>query len=150
MRLSTGTLLILSFVSTVLCMAVTYDGGYDSASRPMTAVACGGGIHGLDTRYGWKKQSDIPTFPFIGGGPLIKAWNSPSCGECMAVTFNGTTVHMIVIDHAAPGLDMGKHALDMLTHGEASSLGHVEATVESVPVSNCGIQDPKREIHFTA
>src|SRR5205809_321684 len=55
---------------------VSYDTGYDDASRSLTAVSCSDGANGLITRYGWQTQGNVANFPNIGGSSTIAGWNS--------------------------------------------------------------------------
>ena len=44
-------------------------------------VACSDGENGLETRYGWKIQSDVPNFPYVGGAFRVAGWNDPRVSE---------------------------------------------------------------------
>ena len=118
---------------------VSYDPGYDLPSHSMNDVSCSDGANGLTTRYGWQTQDRIPNFPHIGGSSTIAGWNSPQCGQCFAVTYLNRTVHILAIDRAASGLNIGEKAMDELTDNQAVQLGRVEADVTGVASSNCGL-----------
>lgn len=85
-------------------------------------------------------QGQVAGFPYVGGSDAIPGWNSPNCGTCWAVTYKGKTIHVLAIDHAASGLNIALTAMDDLTNGHAVELGRVEADVQQVDVSNCGLQ----------
>lgn len=128
----------LSFASLASAITVSYDVGYDDASRSMNSVACSDGSNGLVTRYGWQTQGAIPRHPHIGGYMGVEGWNSPQCGTCYSLTYNGKTVYILAIDRAA-GFNIAKGAMDELTNNQAAALGRVEAQYVQVPVSNCGL-----------
>ena len=65
-------------VNASLGSTVSYDRGYDEASRSLTSVACSDGENGLLTRFGWEFQGSTPQFPNIGGVPAVGGWNSPN------------------------------------------------------------------------
>lgn len=105
----------------------------------MTAVSCSDGSNGLITKYGWKTQGDIPRFPYIGGVNIIAGWNSPNCGGCYRLEYKGKKIHVLAIDHAADGLNIGLDAMNALTGGQGVNLGRVNAQVYHADKSNCGL-----------
>ncbi|TKA68289.1 hypothetical protein B0A55_04293 [Friedmanniomyces simplex] len=133
------TTIFSCLVTAAATTSVSYDPGYDDKSRSMTAVSCSDGVNGLITKYGWQTQGAIPDFPYIGGSDTIAGWNSPSCGECFAVTWNGRTIHMLAIDHTATGLNMAEEAMNDLTGGQAVFLGRIDGAVVVVDVGLCGV-----------
>ncbi len=118
---------------------MSFDDGYDQASRPLTALACSDGAHGLITRYKWQTQGQISHFPMIGGAQAIAGWNSPSCGTCWELSYKGHKINVLAVDHAASGFNIGHKAMDALTNGQATKLGRVEATAKQVSVKACGL-----------
>lgn len=118
---------------------VSYDIGYDDAGRSLTNVACSDGNNGVMWKYNWKVQGDVKNFPYIGGAEAVGGWNSPSCGSCWRATYNGKSIHVLAIDHAGSGLNIGLAAMNDLTNNHAAELGRVDATVEQVALSNCGL-----------
>ncbi|KAI1358695.1 eliciting plant response-like protein [Xylaria arbuscula] len=138
MQLS-NLLSLLSLTSIASAVTVAYDQGYDDAGRSMTAVACSDGVNGLTTRYGWTTQGQIPRFPNIGAAVAVAGWNSPSCGTCWKLTYNGRSVNVLAVDHAGAGFNIALTAMNTLTNGQAVALGRVEATAVQVAVSNCGL-----------
>ncbi|KAH7015920.1 Epl1 protein [Ilyonectria destructans] len=139
MQLS-NILSIFTLATAVSAVSVSYDTGYDDPNRSLTAVACSDGANGLMTKHPtWKKQSDIPRFPYIGGAASIAGWNSPNCGLCKKATYKGKTIYVLAIDHTAIGLNVGKKAMDALTNNQATQLGRIEATVVNVDKKFCGL-----------
>ncbi|KAI0897600.1 SnodProt1 [Annulohypoxylon nitens] len=129
---------LLSFVAASSAVSVSYDTGYDDASRSLTAVSCSDGTNGLITRYGWQTQGNIPT-TYIGGADTIAGWNSPNCGACYQLTWNGKSINVLAIDHAASGFNIALDAMNALTNGQAVALGRVDATSTQVDISACGV-----------
>ncbi|KAH7116545.1 Epl1 protein [Dactylonectria estremocensis] len=139
MQLS-NILSIFTLATAVSAVSVSYDTGYDDPNRSLTAVSCSDGVNGLMTKHPtWKKQSDIPRFPYIGGAASIAGWNSPNCGLCKKATYKGKTIYVLAIDHTATGLNVGKKAMDALTNNQATQLGRIEATVVNVDKRFCGL-----------
>ncbi|PTB40952.1 uncharacterized protein TrAFT101_006103 [Trichoderma asperellum] len=127
------------FSAAVSADTVSYDTGYDDASRSLTVVSCSDGTNGLITRYHWQTQGQIPRFPYIGGAQAVAGWNSPNCGTCWKLTYSGKTIYVLAIDHTAAGFNIGLDAMNALTNGNAVALGRVSATASQVAVSNCGL-----------
>ncbi|KAH6852264.1 hypothetical protein CUC08_Gglean012180 [Alternaria sp. MG1] len=130
---------ILGFASLASAITVSYDTGYDDGSRSLTALACSDGANGLITKYNWQTQANVAGFPRIGGYMGVAGWNSPQCGTCYGVTYNGKTVYVLAVDHAAQGFNLAKAAMDELTNGQASALGRIDAQYAQVATSNCGL-----------
>jgi hypothetical protein len=118
---------------------VGYDQGYDDAGRSMTAVACSDGVNGLTTRYGWTAQGQIPRFPYIGAAAAVAGWNSPSCGTCWKLTWNGRSISVLAVDHAGAGFNVALGAMNDLTNGQAVALGRIDAAAVQVDKSVCGL-----------
>ncbi|KAI9712348.1 MAG: hypothetical protein M1820_001561 [Bogoriella megaspora] len=131
-------------------LSVSYDTGYDTGSRSLNAVACSDGVHGLETRYGYSVQSNIPNFPYIGGWNGIAGWNSASCGQCLSVTYNGKTIYVTAVDHNDQGVNLSQQAMNDLTNGQAVQLGRVNANVQTVDFSRCKLPHAKRGVGFEA
>ncbi|OTB04649.1 hypothetical protein M426DRAFT_58085 [Hypoxylon sp. CI-4A] len=129
---------LISFVAAASAASVSYDTGYDDGSRSLTAVSCSDGQNGLITRYGWQTQGQIPS-TYIGAADTIAGWNSPSCGTCYELSYNGKTINVLAIDHAATGFNIALDAMNALTNGQAVALGRVDATSRQVAASACGI-----------
>ncbi|KAK4191266.1 Cerato-platanin [Podospora australis] len=130
---------IFSLVAAASATTVSYDEGFDDASRSLNNVACSDGVNGLMWKYNWKTQGDIKNFPYIGGVEAIAGWNSPNCGTCWQATWNGRSINVLAIDHTGSGLNLGLRAMNDLTNGHAIELGRIDAIVQQVPISNCGL-----------
>ncbi|KUI71317.1 Protein SnodProt1 [Cytospora mali] len=118
---------------------VSYDTGYDDASRSLTVVSCSDGTNGLITKYGYQTQGAIPDFPYVGGADVIAGWNSANCGTCWQLSYGGRTINVLAIDHAASGFNIGETAMNTLTNNQAAALGRVDATAVQVAISECGL-----------
>ncbi|KAK2593046.1 hypothetical protein QQS21_009254 [Conoideocrella luteorostrata] len=116
---------------------VRWDAGYDRADRSMAEVSCSDGEHGLMRKY--PTQGALPNFPNIGAAEAIAGWNSPNCGSCWALEYNGNRVKILAIDHGAPGFNIGQKAMDALTNGRAVEVGTVDATVTPLTPADCGM-----------
>ncbi|KAH6853071.1 hypothetical protein J4E91_000850 [Alternaria rosae] len=130
---------ILGFASLASAITVSYDTGYDDGSRALTSLACSDGSNGLITKYNWQTQANVAGFPKIGGYMGVAGWNSPQCGTCYGVTYNGKTIYVLAVDHAAQGFNLAKAAMDELTNGQAAALGRIDAQYAQVATSNCGL-----------
>ena len=84
-------------------------------------------------------QGSLPAFPHIGGASTISGWNSPSCGSCYTLTWEGKSVTILAVDHAGAGFNIGQIALDELTGGRAVELGGVDAEWVEVGAGACGL-----------
>ncbi|KAF2396034.1 SnodProt1 [Trichodelitschia bisporula] len=116
----------LLFALPAVCVRVSYDTIYDNPAKPLTEVACSDGDNGF-LQYGYKTVSDLPNFPYIGGAQEVGGWNSPACGVCFNMTYNGTALYVTAIDHSATGFNIAHYAMDSLTGFRASALGVVDA-----------------------
>ncbi len=119
-------------------ITVSYDAGYDDASRSLASVACSDGSNGLLTK-GFTTQGSLPSFPNIGGASTIAGWNSDSCGSCYQLSYNGNTINVLAIDHADAGFNIAEAAMNTLTGGQAVQLGRIDASYTQVDVSACGL-----------
>jgi hypothetical protein len=122
----------------VLGVQVSYDPTYDNATESLDTVECSDGSNGLITR-GYTTFGSLPSFPYIGGASAISEYNSPACGTCWAISYNGTTIHFLAIDYAESGFNLGERAMNNLTHGQAVQLGIVNGSGKQVAASLCGL-----------
>ena len=146
----------LGLASLTSAISVSYDTGYDDASRSLASLSCSDVANGLITKHGWNTQGNVPSFPRIGGYSGIAGWNSPQvcsnddisvdyntneppqCGTCYGVTYNGKTVYVLAVDHTANGFNLAKGAMDELTNGQAAALGRIDAQYAQVGTNMCG------------
>ncbi|KAK1704942.1 EC5 protein [Colletotrichum lupini] len=130
---------ILSSIAAAAAVSVSYDTGYDDGSRSLTAVSCSDGANGLITKYGWQNQGQVAKFPYIGGADVIAGWNSPNCGTCWQLTYNGKSINVLAIDHAGSGFNLALGAMNDLTNGQAAQLGRIDAQATQVGLDACGL-----------
>jgi len=133
-------LIALLFASTQ-AITVSYDPGYDVATRSLDDVACSNGANGLITRFGYLTQGQIPTFPKIGGASTIAGWNSPNCGQCYSLTYvpTGVTIFILAVDSAGAGFNIAESAMNTLTNGLAVEFGRIDANWALVTPDKCGL-----------
>ncbi|KAG9228641.1 Cerato-platanin [Amylocarpus encephaloides] len=129
---------IASFLAAASAITVSYDTGYDIASRSLSLVACSDGSNGLLTK-GFSTQGSLPKFPHIGGASTIAGWNSASCGSCYTLSFQGHSINVLAIDHAGQGFNIALAAMNELTGNRAVALGRVDAQWSQVDKSVCGL-----------
>jgi hypothetical protein len=68
-------------------------------------------------------------------------FNSPNCGTCWKLTFNGTSINVAAIDHAAAGtFNIALSAMNKLTNNQAQFLGRVNAQAQQVNATACGFK----------
>ena len=128
----------LALLSVASAITVSYDTGYDDSSRSLSVVSCSDGTNGLLTK-GYTTQGSLPDFPYIGGASTIAGWNDVNCGTCYSLTYNGNTINVLAIDHAAEGFNIAEAALNELTGGQAEFLGRIDADWAEVDDSVCGL-----------
>lgn len=116
---------------------VSFDNTYDNAANSLDIVACSDGPNGLLTK-GFTTFGSLPT-KFIGGAAAVAGFNSPECGSCWQLTFQGTSINVLAIDHTLSGFNIAQSAMDALTDNQAEFLGRINATVTQVDPSACGL-----------
>ncbi|KAI0355066.1 immunomodulatory protein [Trametes cingulata] len=126
------------FVSSALGVTVSYDESYDNGSASLATVSCSDGPNGMLTK-GFSTFGSLPHFPNIGGAAAVGGWNSPQCGTCWQLTFNGKSINVLAIDHANEGFNIALEAMNTLTNGQAQQLGRIDATATQVAASQCGL-----------
>ncbi|PSR80301.1 hypothetical protein PHLCEN_2v6773 [Hermanssonia centrifuga] len=132
------TAFLLGLATSVLAVSISYDQAYDNTSTSLAEVACSDGSNGLLTK-GFTTLGSLPNFPSVGGAAAIPGWNSTECGSCWELTFNGTTVTVLAVDHTEDGFNISEEAMNLLTGGQAVAVGRVDATVAQVNASACGL-----------
>ncbi|KAF2150875.1 epl1 protein [Myriangium duriaei CBS 260.36] len=132
-------LALLSTLALATATTVSYDTGYDDPNRSLNVLSCSDGANGLETRYNWQVQDQISHFPLIGGADAIAGWNSAACGTCWQLSYNGNTINVLAVDHAAAGFNIGQKAMDALTNGQSVQLGRIDAAATQVDKSACGL-----------
>ncbi|TFY80993.1 hypothetical protein EWM64_g3012 [Hericium alpestre] len=138
MKFSTSIVALVALIPSALAVSVRYDQTYDNAGQSLSTVACSDGPNGLLTK-GFTTFGSLPSFPNIGAAQAVAAWNSPNCGTCWRLTYNGTSINVIAIDHAGDGFNLSLEAMNKLTNGQAVFDGVVQATATQVAASACGL-----------
>ncbi|CAL1716482.1 unnamed protein product [Somion occarium] len=119
-------------------VSVSYDQVYDQSSNSLATVACSDGSNGLLTK-GFTTFGSLPSFPNIGGAPAVGGWNSPACGTCWRLAFNGTSINVLAIDTGAAGFNIALTAFNKLTNGQGIAIGRINANATQVNASVCGL-----------
>ena len=125
----------LLFSSAAFAYRATYDTTFDNPTGSMNGVACSNGENGLAAQY--PTFSDLPSFPNIGGAFPVR-WNSPSCGSCWLLEYEGRSVYITAIDTAGHGFNIALEALNTLTGGQGLE-GSFEVEATEVDRSYCGM-----------
>ena len=55
------------------------------------------------------------------------------------MTFEGRSINILAVDHAAEGFNIAQAALDQLTGGRAVEVGRVDAAWAEVAANACGL-----------
>lgn len=127
----------LALPLTAMAYDATYHLGFEDANYPIANLACSDGINGLLTR-GYRVRGNLPRFPFVGSAPQVTGWNSPACGTCWRLSFEGRTIHILAVDRAT-SYDLSLPAMNELTGGRAVQLGRVGVHAEQVATHHCGM-----------
>ncbi|KAF9523754.1 Cerato-platanin [Crepidotus variabilis] len=125
---------ILPLISAV---SVSYDTNYDSDAS-LATVACSDGTNGLLTK-GYTTFPTLPRFPYIGGVPAITGYNSPACGTCWQLTYQGASIYVLGIDASPSNFNIALGAMNALTNGQAVALGRIDVDYAKVANSDCGL-----------
>ena len=87
---------------------------------------------------GYTTFGSLPGFSNIGGAFAVAGWNSPNCGTCWKLTYNGKSINVLAIDHSGAGtFNIALGAMNRLTNNQAEFLGRVTVTYSQVALSNC-------------
>jgi len=116
----------------------TWSQLYDNSGDSLNGVACSNGPNGLITK-GFTTLGSLPSFPYIGGSHFVSGWNSPNCGSCWSVGFEGKTITVLAIDTSGPGFILSEEAFQDLTNDQGVAKGTVDVTYEQIDASNCGL-----------
>ncbi|KAH9887582.1 immunomodulatory protein [Cubamyces lactineus] len=129
---------IALFLPAALAVRVSFNEFYDNASQDIEALACADGDHGFEP-LGYKTLGSLPGFPNVGGAAVVAGFNSPNCGSCWQLTYNGTSINVLAVDYASEGFNISLEALDELTKGQGILLEVIEAEVQEVQRTECGL-----------
>jgi len=138
MKFTSAFAALALLVPVALADSVRYDTGYDNAGQSLATVACSDGPNGLLTK-GFTTFGSLPSFPNIGAFAAVEGYDSANCGTCFEVDYNGTSLHVLAIDHAGEGANLSLEAMNTLTNGQAEHLGVVDATLKQVATDLCGL-----------
>ncbi len=117
---------------------VRYNTYYDNAHTSLNNVACSNGDNGLVTK-GYPTFGSLPTFPNIGGVYAVKGWNSPECGSCWKLMYEGKSIYVTAIDTNWNGFDLSLESMNTLTNGKAEKHDLVNAQATQVDAWYCGL-----------
>lgn len=115
---------------------VLYDTTYDNSSFPISSLACSDGPNGLEGK-GYNTLGQLPDFPYVGASPTIPEWDSPNCGACYNITYNGVFLYVMGVDSSSSAFVVSQAALDRLTGRQAVALGQITASYDAVDSSHC-------------
>ncbi len=137
MKLTSTLISLAALFSIASADTVRYNTFYDNASTSMNNVACSNGDNGLVTKF--PTFGSLPSFPAIGGVSAVKGWNSPECGSCWELTYEGNTIYVTAIDTLFEGFSISLGAMNTLTNGEAQHLDVIDAEATQVDKWHCGL-----------
>ncbi|KAI9452946.1 immunomodulatory protein [Lactarius psammicola] len=138
MRLTFTLISLATLLSVASADTVRYNTFYDNPSTSLNSVACSNGDNGLITK-GYTTFGSLPSFPAIGGVSAVKGWNSPQCGSCWKLTYNGKSIYVTAIDTIFDGFSISLGAMNELTNGRARELDVVDAKATQVDRWHCGL-----------
>lgn len=91
---------------TITVTTLTYNGIFDDINTSVKEFACWSGKPGnLIEDQGWVSLEDLPYA--IAGYEGVDGPDSPLCGTCWVVEYEGRSEALIVIDSAKSGLATG-------------------------------------------
>jgi hypothetical protein len=134
---------LLTFPALALATTVSWDIAYDNSAASLSTVACSDGQNGLITR-GFTTLGSLPQFPHIGAAAVVEDYDSPNCGTCWTITFQGAngqtnSINVLAIDHTDDGFTLSQAAMDELTGGLSEELGRIDAQAVGVDAASCGL-----------
>lgn len=138
MQFTTLALALTALVSNALAITVSYDQTYDNAGQDLGATACSDGPNGLQTK-GFTTLGSLPHFPNVAGAAAVVSWNSPNCGSCWQLTYEGRSINVLAVDHADEGFNLALAAMNTLTNGQAVFFGRIDVEAAQVDASQCGL-----------
>ncbi|KAI5807517.1 Cerato-platanin [Peziza echinospora] len=123
--------------------SASWDDVYGNPTTSTLVLACSDGVNGLYTK-GYSTLGAVPGFPYVGAAPTIAGWNSPNCGACFRISWNGSgkTIYITGVDtsRSSGNFVLSQQALNDLTNNQAVALGRVDVVWEQIPSRpGCGI-----------
>jgi len=138
MKFTSALISLAAFISVTSADNVRFNTFYDNAGTSLNNVACSNGRNGLITK-GFTTFGSLPSFPNIGGAKAVGAWNSPQCGSCWLLQFEGHSIYFTAIDTVGDGFDTSLAAMNSLTGGRAQQLDLINAAATQVEAYHCGL-----------
>ncbi|KAI0637628.1 Cerato-platanin [Trametes polyzona] len=138
MQFTTLIVALTALVANALAVTVSYDQTYDNRNGDLHTVACSDGPNGLLSK-GFSTFGSLPHFPNIGGAAAVGGWNSPNCGTCWKLTYQGRSINVLAVDHTDAGFNIALSALNQLTNNQGEFLGRIDAQATQVAASQCGL-----------
>ncbi|KAI9353007.1 Cerato-platanin [Zopfochytrium polystomum] len=114
---------------------VSYNPMYSNTQLGIGGLTCAPYLSQFGTTLG-----SVPVKPgvfYAASANLAGLWNSPNCGSCYSLSYNGKTVYVVAIDACGDGFLVSTEGLDALTGGKAVELGGVTADAQPVDKTNC-------------
>ncbi|KAI0725153.1 SnodProt1 [Fomitopsis betulina] len=121
--------------STEDAVTVSYDTVYDNFTASVTTLACSANL----TALGFTDLGSLPGFPYVGGSSAVSSNGSTGCATCWELSYNGSSINVLVVDYAEKGFNVAKAAMNGLTGGKAKELGVLMAKTVEIDVSECGM-----------
>ncbi|KAK2756470.1 hypothetical protein FQN54_005363 [Arachnomyces sp. PD_36] len=121
---------------TATTLTVSWDPVYGNAGFDLLTSACSDGKNGL-VHKGYKTAGDLPSFPNIGGAFSIGGWDSPNCGKCYSLEYEGVTIYVTAMDTGSDGFNLSEQAMNTLTNGRANEAGRIVANFAEAPQEKC-------------
>ncbi|KAL0575662.1 hypothetical protein V5O48_006318 [Marasmius crinis-equi] len=119
-------------------LRVSFDDLYDNPNGDLSTVACSDGPNGMLTK-GFTTFESLrkAKLHYVGATSAVEGWNSQKCGSCWELSYDAgkqgiQSVVVIAVDHTKDGFNIGRDALDKLTNGAASDLGHAVVDAKEV------------------
>lgn len=116
-------------------LTVSYEPLYNNPGFDMLTSACSNGKNGLASKY--PTAGDLPSYPNVGGAFSIAGFDSPNCGKCYSLEFEGNTIFVTAMDTGSDGFNLATKAMNTLTGGRAVELGRVTANYAEAPAERC-------------
>jgi len=110
----------------------TYDPIYQDASESTSVLDCAGTL--INKNAAWTTFGELPRFPNIGGSDVVTGYDSAGCGTCWALSYQGNTVNVLVVDYAEEGFNIAESTFAQLA---PVSDGVIDVTAEQVAASVC-------------
>ena len=106
---------------------------YDNPQTSPNDVGCSNGING--------PIGSLPTFPNFGAAFAARAWNSPECGSCWKLTYEGTgnTIYVTAIGTDSSCFELSPQSVNTLTNGQGNQLSVIYVQATQVADSFCGL-----------